>query len=269
MYFNIFSASLSKNNTPTSPSHNCQYSRIAEYDNRGSGCQGHGRGRGHVQYNLYSLARKYVYLITEARVYPKEQWMALSCDQRESVTRKKTVARWLDGGAPSSGFTLNYQGRDMVSNSPVSNIKAKTSNSNCTYTSGLVSLLPLSGPTTPILPIVITEANSSGQYFFKDRYTSTATQWFKFNWLHKHQWEAITSTNIWRQWSANQFTHQPDIASDNDLDCLDHPHDFDIFQHFLPIQEAFNFTQWYQSSQPQTHQVNKCTSVNPPCHKTK
>ena len=47
MYFNIFYPGISKNNTLTSASHNCQYSIIYEVNTRDSGNQRRECGRGH------------------------------------------------------------------------------------------------------------------------------------------------------------------------------------------------------------------------------
>ena len=135
MHFDEVYASLSKHNTLTSPSHNHHYYRITAVDNICNGCQGRGPGRGsrrgsrigvrggkgqvrrRQQYEPQTLERKYGSFVTEARIYPKQQWMALSCDRHKSVTFQKSASVWLDGGTPLSGFTLNEQLRAVISTS--------------------------------------------------------------------------------------------------------------------------------------------------------
>ena len=70
--------------------------------------------RGRSQYNPYYLASKYGSFVAESIVYPKENFMALYCDQCESVSQKNTSAGWLNGSTPTSGFTLNKNGRAVI-----------------------------------------------------------------------------------------------------------------------------------------------------------
>ena len=64
--------------------------------------------------------------------------MALSHNQDELVTQKKTYAGWLDGSTPSSVFTLNDKVRAMIINSLVSTTQENVRNTNFTSTYGLV-----------------------------------------------------------------------------------------------------------------------------------
>ena len=187
MYFNIFSTSLLKHNTLASTSQNHQYDIISEVGTKGSGCKGCGCSRGHgrgigrggrgrrvlvrvigrCQYDPYSIGSKYWSFVTESIIYPKEQWMALSRDQRESVTWKKTDAGWFYGVTPPYRLTLNEKKFSVINTSLISAIHENISNSKFNSTSGLFPLPTLPGPTPPIPPMAMTDSNYDVQYFVR------------------------------------------------------------------------------------------------------
>ena len=190
-YYTIFSASYTRHNslTRTQQARSGQFSRIAEVNtgrggrmgsgrgrsNRGRGRRGRGRGRGASRgYNPYAMARQYGTFVAEARVYPREQWMNLTQEQRKEVMNKKLEARWIDGSTPPPGYTLDNEGRAVVEQGLVSVIQSQIStmaaaNRGNTQGGGLVSLPPppSNNNTAPVPPIVTTNttALSAGRGF--------------------------------------------------------------------------------------------------------
>ena len=189
-YYTIFSASYSRHNSLTrsqQQSRNSQFSRIAEVNTgrggrntqgRGRGARGRGgrrgrgRGRASRSYNPYSMARQYGVFQAEARVYPRDQWMNLTQDQRKEVMNKKIEARWIDGSTPPPGYTLDSDGRAVMEQGLVNVIRSQISSmnteaGNTDNNGGLVALPPPPSQNAPVPPIVTanTTASSAGGAF--------------------------------------------------------------------------------------------------------
>ena len=92
-------------------------------------------------------------------------------------------------------------------------------------------------------------------------------QWFKINFFHKRQLEAMPSTNLCRQRSENQLTHQTDVESDYSIDSLEYHHTFEIFQQY--IRQSKNLTILLDDISHSSHSIIKKLRILPSIHPDK
>ena len=184
-YYTIFSSLYTRHNSLTRNhlSRSNQFSRISEVNTSGhgrgrsrggrgrnsGGRRGRGgRGRGSRAYNPYQLARQYGKFTPEARVYPREQWINLTQEQKKEVMQKKIDANWIDGNTPPNGYSLDGDGRAKIDPGLVSVLQSQiaavsgASQTSTPAAAGMVNLPPPpSDNTAPVPPVITTTTNAS------------------------------------------------------------------------------------------------------------